>query len=309
MTARRLLTVLSLHLIGVSTTAGQSLVVNGNFEQHTGCPIGPNQLYIADGWVNPNFFTSDYFHICGTGGYSVPWNEYGFQQPHSESAYAGIFLYNYFGFVREYIEAPLSAPLTAGVIYHLEFFVSLFDNARYSTRSIGVYFSDTLVNSSSITLMPFTPQVVNTNPAYPDTANWYPVSGYYTASGGENYLIIGNFNDDANTPLITVNPSGINAVIVHVDDVSLTPATGQYDLEALPAVHVGPVPFSDVLTVWSPTMGASEFYLFDPSGRSLRHERFVGSIQFTTEDLSPGVYLYGLRLPDGRVARGKAVKK
>ena len=298
-----------LAVASIERCAAQNLLPNGDFEKHTGCPSNPNELYMADEWIDPSYWTPDYFHMCGFLGYGVPVNAGGFQIPHSDSAYAGIFLFSVSP-VREYIETPLLTPLAAGETYYFEMFMNLADNSKYSARNIGVYFSDTLVNSSGITLMPFTPQIANTGTAYPDTANWYPVSGYYTAHGGESYLIIGNFDDDANTPLLLVNPAGFGYAVVYIDDVSLTMSTDVESMEATQLlVQVHPVPFADELTVTVPDNGISNFQLFELSGRIVRQERFSGSVRLRTDNLPVGSYTYAIRLSDGSMERGHVVKE
>ncbi len=288
-------------------SSAQSLVPNGDFELHTGCPTGLNQLNKADFWIDPTYWTPDYFHACGTAGYSVPNNVGGHQVPLSDSAYAGIFLYSDSP-GREYIETPLVGPLIAGSTYYFEMYMNLLDNSKYSVRNIGVYFSDTLVFTPTVAAMPFVPQIVNADPAYPDTVNWYAVTGYYTAHGGESYLIIGNFDDDANTPHPIVNPAGYGYATVYIDDVSLSISTG-VEGPSDPASQVGPVPFSSELTVTVPETDVSEVWLFDMSSRMLLRERFTSSIRLGTAALPSGPYVYAIRLHDGRTVHGLVVKE
>lgn len=286
---------------------GQSFVPNGDFEQHTGCPDGENELYHAIDWIDPTYWTPDYLHACGWGGYSTPNNAGGHQVPRSDSAYAGIFLYSSSP-VREYIETPLVPPLAAGSTYQFEMYINLLDNSKYSARNIGVYFSDTLVYTPTTVAMPFVPQITNTDPDYPDTMNWYPVTGSYTAHGGESYLIIGNFDDDANTPLLTVNPDGFTYAVVYVDDVSLSISTAVENPEQT-SVIVAPIPCGSSLGFTIADNGQAELRLFDLSSRLLLVERFTRNTHVKTERLPAGPYLYTLRHSDGRIQRGRVVKE
>lgn len=284
----------------------QELVPNGRFEQHTGCPTGQNQLYKADGWIDPSYWTPDYFHVCGTAGYSAPDNAGGHQVPRSDSAYAGIFLYSASP-VREYIETALLSPLVTGQTYFFEMFMNLLDNSKFSARNIGVYFSDTLVNSSGINFMPFTPQILNTGTAYPDTVDWYPVTGYYTAHGGESYMIIGNFDGDEDTPLLMVNPDGFAYAVVYIDDISLTASTGLTGPSS-PAIRVAPMPFDAELDVFMPGTDVSDILLCDMSARVRIAQRATGSAHLRTGELAAGAYLLIVRHADGQEERAKVLK-
>jgi hypothetical protein len=60
------------------------------------------------------------------------------------------------------------------------------------------------------------------NPVIQDTLNWVKVSGCYLAQGGEEYLTIGNFFDNANTQITAGNGSSY----YYVDDVLVEEITG-----------------------------------------------------------------------------------
>jgi gliding motility-associated-like protein len=56
-----------------------------------------------------------------------------------------------------------------------------------------------------------------------DSVNWMPICGYFKASGGEQYMTIGNFYDIDETPLLTLYPHpGIVVLKAYylVDDIS-----------------------------------------------------------------------------------------
>ena len=60
------------------------------------------------------------------------------------------------------------------------------------------------------------------NPCITDTANWVRVGGIYTAHGGEQFITIGNFTDDAHTDTLKVQTSfGYSGY--NIDDVSVIP--------------------------------------------------------------------------------------
>jgi hypothetical protein len=55
-------------------TAAQNLVPNPSLEDTTGCPDGPDQLYKTRFWSWACYGSVDYYHACGSNGYSVPVN-------------------------------------------------------------------------------------------------------------------------------------------------------------------------------------------------------------------------------------------
>ena len=73
--------------------------------------------------------------------------------------------------------------------------------------------------------MPYIPQVrLGPGGQMNDTANWVELSAVYTASGGEQYIVIGNFKDFANTNDSLIKPSaqGTFSAIYYLDEVSVT---------------------------------------------------------------------------------------
>lgn len=208
-------------LSGLFATA-QNLVPNGDFEQMNGCPSWADQLDSTKFWMNTspdvaNSGSPDYFNACDSFYCGVPDNiYYGHQQAHSGDGYVGILLYtpNFGGNVREYIESPLTQPLTAGLLYHFEMYINVPNNFMYSTDDIGVYFSDTAItNVMNWAPLPFSTDIGNAQGNSPDTVNWMLVSGNYLGTGGEAYMIIGNFRNDFQTSSQVVNPGGESVCI------------------------------------------------------------------------------------------------
>ncbi|MEP7265972.1 MAG: hypothetical protein ABI772_15820, partial [Bacteroidota bacterium] len=217
-------------LITCSVIQAQNLIPNGDFEQYSGCPDYEGQIDSALYWKNPTSVnngggTSDYLNQCATSGsfVGIPENGLGYQPARSGAGYGGILLYvlaaaSY----REYIETPFTSPLVAGSCYHFEMYINLANNCYFNTDDIGIYFSNTLISGiTNDDPLPFLPQLNNTAGNFPDTLNWTLVSGNYTAAGGESYLIIGNFKDDASTNVVIANNAFLTAAYFYIDDVSL----------------------------------------------------------------------------------------
>jgi gliding motility-associated-like protein len=217
-------------LIGKQESVGQNLVPNGDFEQYIHCPQNWTQLDSCLLWINPSIVSTggspDYFNQCDVNNIvGVPYNSGGFQMARSGKAYSGFCIYHNSGLsdFREYIEVPLKSPLEANFCYYISMYVNLCNNCPQSGNDIGAYFSDILITGvSNYFPLPFTPQYNNSTTVLSDTLNWILVEGNILANGGEKFLIIGNFKNDANTNITTVNPTGsLEGAYLYIDDVSV----------------------------------------------------------------------------------------
>jgi len=151
----------------------------------------------------------------------VPLNNFGYQYARTGNAYAGIGLYvsdnlNY----REYIEGRFIQSLIAGKNYCVEFYVVRV-KSQYAIDAIGAYLStDSLL---SLSLLSYLPQISNPiNNIITDTINWIKISGSFTSTGGEQFITIGNFNDDANTNAQYIEGPLPGGAYYFIDDVSVT---------------------------------------------------------------------------------------
>lgn len=191
--------------------SGINLVPNPDFENKVGCPSFVSQLNLAAPWFNPSAATPDYYHPCATfPAVQVPTNFGGYQQPFSGQAYAGAFVYSETGgndpnaSYREYIEAPLLAPLVSGQAYRVSFRVSLAETSGWAIAEIGAHFSSAPATAGGQGVIAAVPQIVNPATNLLDsTTAWTLIQGVYTATGGESYVTIGNFLTDAATTAST----------------------------------------------------------------------------------------------------------
>src|SRR5690349_11568305 len=92
-------TLLVLLFFNSHSSFAQNLVQNPSFEDTISCPTSIDQLFKAINWYS--FRDSpEYFHECDNpinGAVGVPENSFGYQYPHSGSAYAGIIPYDFDG--------------------------------------------------------------------------------------------------------------------------------------------------------------------------------------------------------------------
>ncbi|MDR3094308.1 MAG: OmpA family protein [Bacteroidales bacterium] len=230
---------------------GENLVPNPSFEQTRACPKDADYIGGVVAWnLFPNF-SADYFHRCANiyqtpeyqarfplefiQNFSVPNNMFGHQDARTGDAYAGV------SFCYEALAVKLIRPLDKDSIYQVEFYVNLSDSSNVGTRYFGMYFSNSSVrveNDNRMQIAGFLlnepPQVHNPRERYLiDTVNWMPVTGFYTAKGGEQYIAIGGFYSFHDSLVHYIRPNralkknyrSIEKVLGYyfVDDVSVVP--------------------------------------------------------------------------------------
>jgi len=89
---------------------------------------------------------------------------------------------------------------------------------------MGLLIGDTAIASYNGLYAAATPQIqLYGNPVVLDTLDWVKVGGIYTAHGGEQYITIGNFQDDKNTDTISIESTDDNGAGYGIDDVSVIP--------------------------------------------------------------------------------------
>lgn len=188
---------------------GQNIIPNGNFEDTIPSFFG---TVSAKNWVNPTNGSPDYITPYNSQTWIAPNNFAGYQKANSGLAYMGFIIYtNYTLFTtakrrREYIQTKLKETLQMDSTYCLQLFVSLADSFRYASRNqLGIYFSNSEVNANTNFELPYTPQIFVSPTKYiSEKKKWLKFDFQYKASGGENHLIMGNFNDTTKIDTIFV---------------------------------------------------------------------------------------------------------
>lgn len=210
------------------------IIQNSGFESAWCCPDGYSQFHCTNNWTRPTKGTSDYYSGCENRFYSpeakVPDNFFGSQEAYEGIAYAGIFTF-YNDSYREYIQIKLDEPMATNQRYGFSIQVSLADKAGVAIKSLGVSFSDTLVKQPKLffTLqLPHETLKNKTNTFLNDKENWTELYIDYTAKGGEQFVIIGNFLDNTETDTVAANTamtteSNIFTSYYYLDNVCLAP--------------------------------------------------------------------------------------
>lgn len=291
----------------------QNMVPNPSFEIYNRCPgsVGgivyspANNLYtVVANWISPmSASTPDYFNRCaGTAsGVRVPYNMFGNMQPHSGNGYAGMYLLqvnrppnNVPADYREYIGNLLTQPMISGHQYAVSFYVSFAKMNTYyngnlntwnnrdnvvATDQIGVYFSVGAVNRSSNTgPIVFTPSVSNLSGNYITDTTWLEINGIYTATGGEQWITIGNFIATPNyIPYRIINNTNPMQTYMYIDDVCVLDMTASTNTTRKDTVMCG--------NVWTLQLEGR------PSGKT-----YIWNTGDTTRQIvvdTPGIYWVG----------------
>lgn len=193
--------------------AQENLVPNGSFEDTAYCPFGTNNPQALATWYNPTSASPDYYNSCaGNNGGGVPSNDWGYQEAQEGEAYIGIATYGNITdkpTYREYMQVKLLQPLEKDSIYCWHFWISRGDEFDYVSNNIGIALTTTLATDFTSESLLSLPVYGNETDVYSDSVSWKLVAGDFTASGGEEYLTLGNFFTDMETTTVQIQ-SGAN---------------------------------------------------------------------------------------------------
>jgi hypothetical protein len=213
-------------LLPAASARAVNLVPNPSFESISSCPTGYGQIAVAAPWDTPNTGTSDCFNPCAPATFpsiNAPYTQLGFQNANTGVGYVGIIPLSAAPDYREYVSAPLLAPLAAAQSYTVTFRVSLADTALLAIDRLGAYFSVGPVGPvPNYAPLPYTPQVES--PAFAFLTNstgWTSITGTFVATGGEDHITIGNFHDDATTNTTPGPGNWPGGSYYFIDDVSV----------------------------------------------------------------------------------------
>ena len=269
-------------ILGVFNGYSQNLVPNYSFENINQCPdmvnYGSVDLCLVS-WTDPTNGTSDCYNTCVV---ALPFsaipshnNGYGYQYPKTGNGYAGIFVYQGTSMYREYIHSQLLDSLKQDSCYYMEFYVNKMNKARYSVN-IGCFISDTTIdnNYGPWFLLNYIPQIEQPNASILiDTLNWVRINGTYKANGGEQFITIGNFNNNTTIDTLTVGDTGNNSAYYYVEDVvlkliptniSFADAGNNQSILQGDSIQIGNNPLSDAVYSWYPGVGLNDSTLENP---------------------------------------------
>jgi hypothetical protein len=255
----------------------QNLVPNPSFEQHSDCStILVNN---AISWCFSSCgFSCGYLNVCHIDSYNKTPRQYvdncfqSYQMPRSGVAY-GEFGISISTSQQEsgHPQIALIDTLKAGEIYCVTYYVSMWNNAKYSFDKLGALLTPTpfpcSIPGQGTPTVPiaglYTPQIISTpGLALEDTINWMEISGSFTAIGNEAYLTLGDFFLKNQHYIKNSYPNCNGLAEYYVDDVSvelveIAKAKNDTLIYATDSVVIGNNSSEAALFSWQPTTGLS----------------------------------------------------
>lgn len=243
-------------LVLLNTDAkAQNLIKNGGFEQSDECPTKPGQLELCSNWSIPNHSTPDLLKKCHhiKSFVNIPMNAMGFQDAYSGEAYVGLaIIYGKDRYYRKYIQGELTEALTVGKYYNVSFYISWADHSNNFCDWMGYLFTESKVEPEPKvpdskkkerkkervehlprnTILPRSDGYIPLSfDAIQDRESWHKVEFIYQAKGGERYLTMGLFGDNATEEdydgymsQVYGDPSKSRAgTYLYMDDISVIP--------------------------------------------------------------------------------------
>ncbi len=226
----------------------QNLIQNPSFEQYEACParLGNFESDVTH-WSTPTKGSTDYFNSCSTI-MGTPENFNGTQPSDFGKGYAGIYLYAPDDY-REYVQVPLTQTLEKGKTYQVSFYISLAERSDFAVKDFGVLFSKEKLSldiKKELSKMhrykvegnSYNSMEIGYTNFYRDTRDWVLVSTRFEAKGIENYLIIGNFKNNAGTRKFKTKRGAkqgayyyLDMVVLHPVPLSETLVNSKYDAD------------------------------------------------------------------------------
>lgn len=192
----------------------QNLVPNPSFEEIE-CFVSDEQNPRFSGfqhWYNANFATPDAWGLYDTCAINDMFSFQvaitgEFQLPRTDTTMAGLSALDPAGAPsRDILGVRLLDALEADTLYYLSMWVSKGNRHNYGCDGLGMLLSsDSLFSDGSGILGPSAQVHQPFGEVILDTLDWFQVSGFYQALGGEEFLYIGNHfsNDETSYELVT----------------------------------------------------------------------------------------------------------
>lgn len=187
--------------------AQENLIPNGSFEELDSCPNGGDDFFVKS-WFNPTQATPDCFNDCNNqlnGNSGIPRNFAGYQNPIDGFGYIGIYTYDKLEEYREYVGCELRHSMTKGTVYSITMYVSLSGLGNIATNNLGVAFTNSMPLQNDHRILSLTSVPIYFENVILDTTEWHHLVWNYTATGSEQYMVIGNLLHDNETTLAFID--------------------------------------------------------------------------------------------------------
>jgi hypothetical protein len=278
------------------STSAQNLIADPGFEIHD--PECDSWLKLVH-WYNPNTATPDLTCLPAGQCNQILTPEFieSFQYPlpYDGDCMMGMFwCYSEISSfqTREYIATKLISPLEAGTEYVLSFFVSRSIRWNLAIDKVGAFFfsvDSTIVDYS--TIMQVEPQVETSGEVLTPDLEWQLITLTYTATGGEQHMVLGNFRDYHEMTVVNTGTSWKNwdNAYYFVDEVTLQPQVSTSVEDHFVVLLEGRV-YSNELYLSSNVH--ANFRVFDVLGRPVMHGQLLpGNRIESLENLTAGMYV------------------
>ena len=280
-----------------------------HFEDTIYCPFGPGAMISLSGWDRV-YGTVDYHNECNGNQVGVPHNYAGVQFARQGLAYSGLAIWSKtISNAREFIGVSLDQPLEPDQRYLVRYHLSKADTVQYALRNFGAWFTTAQPPDDLGVLLNAEPQVTYEGEAFLDDQDgWMTIEGSFIAEGGEQFLTLGNFDDDANTDTLFVVEQTSKSAYYYLDDVSVVEDTSYHvgvdDMPALPREYhkLYPNPNNGSFTLWLQMNEEdnAEIVVWDVTGRKAHQSMATQGENAVELNVSSGLYLYGVLL-NGKV--------
>lgn len=217
---KALLLLLNLALAAMAT-AQTNLVLNGSFEDTISCDLPVIGIRKATHWYTANLATPDVWDADLERGCGYALDPEGFPglsyiAPFQGLRHAGGYYWYGPGSsnTRDYLLTRLAAPLQAGNQYEISLQVALRGNMRYALDHIGVWLGWDSLYEPQPNWLSVNPQLKLRDPLYPyltRTEVWTLVKDTLVSVGGEEWLVIGNFDVADSVNGILAHPEAFNS--------------------------------------------------------------------------------------------------
>lgn len=304
----------SLVLLFPVLTVAQNLVPNPSFEEYFNCP-GTYNTHTADfqihGWYSATKGTPDHFHSCSRGEANVPYNWAGVSEAYDGKGYTGIYMWMDRDFdYREYLQCRLLEPLLKDSLYNIEFYFRLSSYSKYAIDRIGILLTDTMIRASHDRVLrnKSVIDIVRDSALTQSTGIWERAHLTYKATGGEQFLTLGNFSDNHNTRNYKIQFRPVQqdmlagSAYYYIDNVEVLPSFSPKLPEILPEFNAERVEFDKTYVLRNIQFEFNSYKLVPPSFDQLDqvaeylHENFGVNVQVSghTDDVGSDRYNFEL---------------
>jgi len=286
----------------------QNLVPNPSFEDTVNCdmPVQCNLLR-AEHWYNPNTATPDLYdcdldRVCGSP-MDLPVSQ-GFMLSEDGLRHTGAYFWYGPGSsnARDYQMTKLLEPMQAGAAYEVSAWYARRRSFQRAVDHIGVWFGHDSLAQSTNSWLVVSPQVRLRDPGsefLAEEENWTQLTDTLVANGGEEWMVIGNFDAANAVNGMVVEPNGIYPPCYYfIDNVSVRLLSELSVAEVLP---LGWWNGSGIGMRWGLFSGSMVVSLWDTMGRLLVRSRIMmlnGQADLLLPRLMDGVYVLGFESAD-----------